>query len=82
MVLSFLTASGGGIIRDLMVNEIPAILNSDFYGSVAILIALSLFALESIGMRTEFTMTLVLVLGLALRLIAWHKSWQLPRINF
>jgi len=82
MVLSFLTASGGGIIRDLMVNQVPSILNSDFYGSVAILIALSLYALEQIGMRTETNMTIVLIIALLIRLMAWHKEWQLPRANF
>lgn len=82
MVLSFLTASGGGIIRDLMVNQVPSILNSDFYGSVAILIALSLYGLEQFEMRTETNMAIVLIIALVIRLIAWHKEWQLPRANF
>ena len=82
MVLSFLTASGGGIIRDLMVNQVPSILNSDFYGSVAILIALSLYALEQFEMRSETNMIIVLLIALIIRLIAWRKAWQLPRANF
>ena len=82
MVLSFVTASGGGIIRDLMVNRVPAILSSDFYGSVAILIALSVYALEYLGLRNDINMAGVLIGALMLRLIAQHKGWKLPRIQY
>ena len=81
MVLAFLTASGGGVIRDLMVNQVPAILNSDFYGSVAILIAISLYILEIFGMRNDATMGVVLVIALILRIVAWQQKWHLPRIK-
>ena len=30
-VLSFITATGGGILRDVIVNEEPSVLKSDFY---------------------------------------------------
>lgn len=81
MVLSFLTASGGGIIRDLMVNRVPSILSSDFYGSIAILIAAALYLLEMFEIRNDMTMAIVLVAALILRLIAHYKGWQLPHIQ-
>ena len=36
--LAFVTAVGGGIARDILVNDVPMILRTDLYGSVAILI--------------------------------------------
>lgn len=81
MVLAFLTASGGGIIRDLMVNEVPAILNSDFYGSVAVAMAVVIYVLEQFSLRSDMTMLAVLMVALFVRLLAWRKGWQLPRIG-
>lgn len=44
LTLSLLTATGGGVLRDLIVNDVPQIFKGGFYGSVAILIAVSIFA--------------------------------------
>lgn len=81
MVLSFLTAAGGGIIRDMMVNEVPTILNSDFYGSVALLMAGYLYAIHYYNMASDLHITLAFFIALALRLFAYSKGWQLPRIK-
>jgi len=59
MVLAFLTATGGGIVRDVMVNEVPSVLNSDFYGSIAILLGAAIYGLHIIGLQTELTVTFV-----------------------
>ena len=34
MTLSFITAMGGGVTRDIMINQVPSVLISDFYGSI------------------------------------------------
>lgn len=81
MVLAFLTATGGGIIRDIFVGEIPVILNSDFYGSVALLVALVLYALHSFGLLTEAAIGIVLAAALTLRLLAYARKWQVPRLR-
>lgn len=81
MVLAFLTATGGGIIRDIFVGEIPVILNSDFYGSVALLIALALFGLHTAEKLTEVNIGIVLGAALVLRLIAYSRNWQVPRLK-
>lgn len=81
IVLAFITAAGGGIIRDLMVNEVPSILSSDFYGSVAVVTAFALWALDSIGIASNLNLTLVFVIAVLLRLLAYYKSWKLPRIS-
>lgn len=81
MALAFITASGGGILRDVVLREVPAVLSSDFYGSVAILLAAALYALEQLGLRTDTAMTLAFAAALALRLLAYWRGWHLPRIK-
>lgn len=36
-VMAAITATGGGVIRDMLVREIPVILKSDFYVSAALI---------------------------------------------
>ena len=81
MVLSFITAAGGGIIRDLLVNEVPAILSSDFYGTIALLLGASIFLLDLFEFNTNMNVTILFVAALLLRMTAYMKKWKLPRIT-
>lgn len=82
ILLSFITAVGGGIIRDVMVNEIPFVLVSEFYGTVAILCAVLLaLAKMWLGSLPLWAILLVAGAGLALRLLGYFRGWQLPKIG-
>lgn len=81
-LLSFITATGGGILRDVMVSEEPSILKSDFYGSIAIIVALAVYALHSFGLDTDFNIMIVFFVSLLIRLIAFKMRWHLPRLKF
>ncbi len=78
VVLGFVTAVGGGIIRDVLINRVPLLLRRDFYGTVAILVAAAVWALEVLGLRNELSMTVLFALGVAVRLTAYFKGWKLP----
>lgn len=81
VVLAFTTAVGGGIIRDVMINELPAVLISDFYGTIAILTALLLYALHLFEALTPLTILLVALFTLLVRLVAYYKKWRLPQLS-
>lgn len=82
VVLSFLTATGGGILRDVLVKEVPVVLQpGSFYGSVTIIVAIVLYMLTHYGFLNNISVLMVFVLALILRLVAYFKHWQLPVIN-
>lgn len=81
VILSFITAIGGGVARDIMINEVPTVLISDFYGSIAVIVALILGLLELLNAINEFTIIATALFSIALRLIAYKKGWHLPRLN-
>lgn len=81
VTLSFLTATGGGILRDMLVNEVPLVLHGDFYGSVALLLGVAIFLLHSAGVMNPLTLTMIFVAGLILRLVAYRRSWKLPKVQ-
>ena len=80
LALSFVTAVGGGIIRDVIINEIPFVLKTGFYGTIALLIGLALYVLDLYDMITFSAMTIVFTVGMILRMIAYYKKWAIPMI--
>ncbi|MDD2886446.1 MAG: trimeric intracellular cation channel family protein [Aliarcobacter sp.] len=81
LILAFLTAVGGGTIRDILINRVPSILVSEFYATVALIIASIIFVLEILQLRTLPAITLVFIFGVGLRLLAYYKKWHLPTLS-
>jgi uncharacterized membrane protein YeiH len=78
LALAFVTAVGGGIIRDVIINEIPFVLKTGFYGTIALLIGLTLYVLNLYDLISFYTMTMVFAAGIVLRMIAYYKKWAIP----
>lgn len=81
VIVSFITAVGGGVTRDVMINQVPSVLISDFYGSIAVIVAFLLGILEFFGAINEFSIIAIAVFSVVLRLVAYKKRWNLPKIN-
>jgi uncharacterized membrane protein YeiH len=81
VILSFLTAIGGGVTRDTLINQIPAILTRDFYGSIALIVALALIVLDALEIMNNLTIMAVAVLTVGLRLVAYKNNWHLPKLD-
>ena len=81
VILSFITAVGGGVTRDIMINQVPTVLVSDFYGSIAVIVALLLGTVQLLGIMNEFTIISIALFSIALRLIAYKKEWHLPKLS-
>ena len=80
IILSFITAMGGGVIRDILINQVPAILISDFYGSISVIVSVLLLLLHVSGFLNQTSILLVAIFSIALRLVAYKQKWQLPKI--
>lgn len=80
LALSFITAVGGGIIRDVIINEIPFVLKTGFYGTIVLFIGIILFVLHRYEMVNIYTLSIVFVGGVILRLVAYYKKWAIPMI--
>ncbi len=78
--LSLITAIGGGTLRDVLLNQIPFFLKSEFYGSVAMIIGILVYILSMSDLLNPWTLLLLFAGGVALRLLAYYRGWHLPRI--
>lgn len=72
-----ITGVGGGIIRDVLVNEVSSILNSEFYATSAIIGSTYLYLFHDV-FSTGFLMASSIVLTTTIRLITWRKRIGLP----
>lgn len=81
LILAFITAVGGGTIRDILINRVPSILVSEFYATVAIIVGLVTYALHLLGLHSIFTLILVFIAGVSLRLLAYYLNWHLPTLS-
>jgi len=81
VTLSFLTATGGGIARDVLVKEVPLVLHADFYGSVALFLGVAVYLLHETGLMNPVSLMIIFAAGLFLRLIAYKYSWKLPKLR-
>lgn len=80
LLLALLTAIGGGTLRDIVINRIPAVLISDFYGAVAIIIGVVIYILDYFSWINYINLLITFAFGVALRLLAFYKKWELPKL--
>jgi uncharacterized membrane protein YeiH len=80
VLLGFLTAVGGGIVRDTLVNEVPVLLRSEFYGTVAIMTATLVYLAHRLLHLHPAVLGAIFLFGLGLRLLAYVRHWQLPTL--
>jgi uncharacterized membrane protein YeiH len=73
-----LSAIGGGILRDVFVNEIPMVFVKEFYASASFLGVAILFALLSINTNLSLAAIIAMIMTTSIRLIAVKFQWNLP----
>lgn len=78
VIMTFVTAVGGGIVRDVIINEVPFVLKTGFYGTIAILIAIILYILNIYELISILSISVLFVLSLLLRFIAYIRKWAIP----
>jgi uncharacterized membrane protein YeiH len=78
IAMGFITAVGGGIARDVIINEVPFVLKTGFYGTVSILISVTLYLLHLQDSISFVAITAIFLFALTLRLLAYYRQWAIP----
>jgi uncharacterized membrane protein YeiH len=81
VLLGTITAIGGAITRDLLLQRVPAVFaQGTLYAAVAILVAaVAVIFARTHGLSSGTGTTVAIVVGVTLRLVAYWRGWQLPR---
>lgn len=76
-----LTAVGGGILRDIFVNEVPIVFVKELYASASFVGVLTFYILLSLGAELHLVTIAGMVITTILRLVAMKYNWNLPKVR-
>jgi uncharacterized membrane protein YeiH len=79
VAMGVITATFGGILRDVLGAQSPVVLSREVYVTAALLGALVCVALSGLGLPREVALGAGFAAGFALRGLALQRGWSLPR---
>jgi uncharacterized membrane protein YeiH len=77
-LLGMVTGIGGGMVRDVLVMEVPSVLRTELYAVAALLGAAFTVAGQRLGMPVHLAAPIGAILCITLRLLAVRYGWHLP----
>ena len=77
-LLGMVTGIGGGMLRDVLLAEIPAVLRSDLYAVAALAGAAIVAVGHMLGLPPVLTTLVGGIVCFALRVLAIRRGWSLP----
>ena len=81
IMMAAITATGGGLIRDVLVREIPAVLRADFYATAALLGGASFIAAGQLGYSQGTQLLCAIAATFLLRVLAMKYGISLPKLH-
>lgn len=77
-----ITGICGGILRDVLCNQVPVVFRRELYASVSLAVCAVFLGLRALGVDTDLNTAICFAGGLSLRLLAIWRGWQLPIFSY
>lgn len=79
ILMGVITATGGGLVRDLLCGEVPAMVRpGEWYGLISIIAALIFVGMIAVGLPIGVAEITTMVIAAALRIGAIRGRWRTP----
>lgn len=78
VALGTITGCFGGVVRDMLLNNIPIIFHKEIYASACIAGGTVFFVLKSLHFNEELNETVSIAVIFAIRMLAIRYDWELP----
>lgn len=82
IMAGMLTGISGGILRDVLCNQVPVVFCRELYASVSLFVCALFLALRSLGVDTDLNTVASFVIGFGFRMLALRFSWKLPTFSY
>ncbi|QPF94463.1 trimeric intracellular cation channel family protein [Bradyrhizobium commune] len=82
IVSGMVTGCAGGVLRDVLCNEVPLLFRSELYATVSVVTGLFYATAFGLNINAELWTILTFVLGISLRLLAVRYKWEMPKFVF
>ena len=77
-----ITGICGGILRDVLCNQVPVVFRRELYASVSLAVCALFLSLDALGVNIDLNTMICFAGGLALRLLAIWRGWSLPIFSY
>jgi len=82
IVAGMVTGTAGGILRDVLCNDIPLIFQGELYASVSMVSGILYYAGLTAGVQPDLMAIIAMVFGFTLRVLAIAFKWEMPRFVY
>lgn len=82
LVSGMITGCAGGVLRDILCNDIPLLLRKELYASVSVVTGALYLAAEYYNLPSNAAMIGPMVIGLTFRMLALQFNWQMPKFVY
>src|ERR1700728_4857304 len=82
IVSGMLTGCAGGVLRDILCNDVPLLFRSELYASVSVVTGVFYATAFGLKLNDELWTLLTFVVGLSFRLLAIRYKWEMPKFVF
>lgn len=82
IVAGMVTGCAGGVLRDVLCNDVPLLFRSELYASVSVVTGLFYATAFGLKLNDELWTALTFVLGISFRLLAIRYKWEMPKFVF
>jgi uncharacterized membrane protein YeiH len=82
IVSGMITGCAGGVLRDILCNDVPLLFRAELYASVSVVTGLFYATAFGLKLNEEVWTALTFMLGLSLRLLAIRFKWEMPKFVF
>ena len=77
-----ITGCAGGVLRDVLCNEIPLLLRKEIYASASLVTGSVYVAIDHWYGNEHIAMIVAAVIGLTIRLLSIRYDWQMPKFSY
>lgn len=82
-VAGVLTGVSGGILRDILCNDVPLVFRRELYASISLVAVMCYWScLNLLDFSVEFSVIFTLIFGFVLRLIAIYFGLEMPKFIY
>ncbi len=82
IVSGMVTGTAGGVLRDVLCNDIPLIFQGELYATVSLITGVIYFLGLTNGMPGDLMVLIAIAIGLTLRVLALVLKWEMPKFVF
>jgi len=82
IVAGMVTGIVGGIIRDVLCNDIPLVFSSELYATVSLVTGVIYYFGRQLGFPSDLVIVAAIVVGFPLRVLSIINKWGMPKFVY